>query len=80
MLTEDLSRVCIPSNALPAYRQSPRFACSYDKSQGLDHVVQTLVAEAPFPGMLADQGRHDFARLVKQQLLQVKQQWVQNCT
>ena len=72
MLAEDISRACIPSNALPSCRQGRRFACSYDKSQGLDHVVQTLVEEAPFPGILAGQGRHDFARLVMQQLLQVR--------
>ena len=39
-----------------------------------------LVQEAPFPGNLAGQGRHDSARLVMQQLLQVREQRVQNRT
>ena len=38
-----------------------------------------LVEDSPFPGILADQGRHDFARLVMQQLLQVRERCVQNC-
>ena len=42
-------------------------------------MVQTLVEAAPFPGILAGQGRHDFARLVMQQLLQVREQCVKNC-
>ena len=39
--------------------------------------IQMLVEDAPFPGILADQGRHDFARLVMQQLLQVRERCVQ---
>ena len=68
------SRVCLSGNALPPVtcRQGCRSACSHAKGERLDDVVQELVKEAPFPGTLAGQGRHNFARLVMQRLLQVR--------
>ena len=79
----DDSRGCLPGNALSSLtrRQGCCSACSYAKGQRLDDAVQTLVQqEAPFPGILAGQGRHDLARLVMQQLLQVRECAVHNCT
>ena len=71
----DNSRARRPSSALPSVtcRQGCQFACSQPKGQNLDLAVQELMRKVPFPGILADQGRHDLARLVMHQLLQVRE-------